>query len=93
MHLVLRHPLGQLMFNELTNKGQCPTPAVCINQLQWRTIKPQQTTLHEVLIELELFSVNVAVAVNNHIISQPKWPDYLLQENDQINVFGAIAGG
>ena len=34
-----------------------------------------------------------AIAVNQKIISRSEWTNYQLQENDQISLFQAIAGG
>jgi sulfur carrier protein len=34
-----------------------------------------------------------AIAVNQKIISRSQWASYQLQENDQVSLFQAIAGG
>ena len=66
---------------------------VCVNQDQWLDIAPHSHTLEQVITTLAVGDKKVAVAVNNTIVSQAKWCDYHVKNNDQISVFGAIAGG
>ena len=65
---------------------------VCVNQQQWIDIT-DNFTLSNVIEQLDLNDKKVAVAVNNSIVSQDKWQAHLVQHNDQISVFSAIAGG
>ncbi|NRA62814.1 MAG: sulfur carrier protein ThiS [Psychrobium sp.] len=70
-----------------------PKNAVSINQQQWLSITPLKTTLNEILAQAQTLDKNVAVAVNNEVIPKTDWPNFMLKDNDQISVFGAIAGG
>ncbi|MBU2707577.1 sulfur carrier protein ThiS [Zooshikella marina] len=47
----------------------------------------------ELLVLLEQPEKGVAVAINTNIICRSQWRQYQLQENDQVVVFKAIAGG
>ncbi|MCP4321156.1 MAG: sulfur carrier protein ThiS [Alteromonadales bacterium] len=49
--------------------------------------------IEQLLIELESPLKGSAIAVNQKIISRSEWANYQLQENDQVSLFQAIAGG
>jgi len=66
---------------------------VSINQHNTIELSPGVEHLHELLEQLSIDTSHVAVAVNNHIINQDMWLLHVLKDNDQISVFGAIAGG
>lgn len=66
---------------------------VCINQKQWLDISPPNHSLAQVISDLALEGSNVAVAVNNTVISRSKWDQYIVRADDNISVFSAIAGG
>jgi len=49
--------------------------------------------IEQLLIHLDSPLKGSAIAVNQHIISRSEWLTYQLQENDQVSLFQAIAGG
>ncbi|PKG38221.1 sulfur carrier protein ThiS [Psychromonas sp. Urea-02u-13] len=49
--------------------------------------------IEQLLIVLESPLKGSAIAVNQKIISRSEWVNYQLQENDQVSLFQAIAGG
>lgn len=51
------------------------------------------TTIEQLLIELDKPLMGSAVAVNQEIISRSSWAQHILSEGDQISLFQAIAGG
>lgn len=53
----------------------------------------EQCNIEQLLIVLESPLKGSAIAVNQKIISRSEWTNYQLQENDQISLFQAIAGG
>jgi len=55
--------------------------------------KDNPTTVNHVLDELKVDGGSMAVAVNNDIIPKQDWAQYVLNDGDNLNVFGAIAGG
>ena len=50
-------------------------------------------TIVELLTLLDQPAKGVAVAINDSIISRSQWQQHLLQANDQVILFKAIAGG
>jgi len=66
---------------------------VCVNQQMWIDLTPEVVHLNQLLEQLNMATGHVAVAVNNHIVNQQQWAQQVLVNNDQISVFGAIAGG
>jgi len=52
-----------------------------------------QCNIEQLLTQLESPLKGSAIAVNQKIISRSEWATYLLQENDQVSLFQAIAGG
>lgn len=52
-----------------------------------------QCNIEQLLIALESPLKGSAIAVNQKIISRSEWCNYQLQENDQVSLFQAIAGG
>ncbi|NRA71447.1 MAG: sulfur carrier protein ThiS [Gammaproteobacteria bacterium] len=66
--------------------------SVLVNQQQTIEIEDGKTTL-ATLVTTIASGDDIAVAVNNHIITKEKWSEHLLCDNDNINIFGAIAGG
>ena len=52
-----------------------------------------QCNIEQLLNQLESPLKGSAIAVNQKIISRSEWATYLLQENDQVSLFQAIAGG
>ena len=65
---------------------------VLVNQQQTIEIEEDATTL-AMLVTQVAKGTDIAVAVNNQIITSEKWSSHLLCANDNINIFGAIAGG
>lgn len=51
------------------------------------------TTVNTVLNELKVDGNSMAVAVNNDIVPKKNWELCVLNDGDNVNVFGAIAGG
>ena len=49
--------------------------------------------IEQLLITLESPLKGSAIAVNQKIISRSEWATYQLQEDDQVSLFQAIAGG
>jgi len=49
--------------------------------------------IEQLLIVLESPLKGSAIAVNQKIISRSEWATYQLQEDDQVSLFQAIAGG
>lgn len=50
-------------------------------------------TLDELLLELEQNKPGVAVALNQSVVARGQWSEQILNENDKITLFHAIAGG
>lgn len=50
-------------------------------------------TLGQLLLELEQSKPGVAVALNQSVVARSQWPEKILNENDKITLFHAIAGG
>jgi len=50
-------------------------------------------TVNALLHQLKRYQQGHAVAINNDIIPRSNWETHLLQENDEILLFQAIAGG
>jgi sulfur carrier protein len=53
----------------------------------------EQANIEQLLTLLESPLKGSAIAVNQKIISRSEWAKYKLQENDQVSLFQAIAGG
>ena len=52
-----------------------------------------QSSLEQLLIDLDKPLKGSAIAVNQRVISRSKWTEYRLCEGDHISLFQAIAGG
>ncbi len=52
-----------------------------------------QASLQQLAETLQMPDKGVAVAVNNQMIPRTKWPETILQENDQVVVIKAACGG
>lgn len=50
-------------------------------------------TLAQLLLELEQDKPGVAVALNQAVVARSQWAEQILNENDNITLFHAIAGG
>ena len=50
-------------------------------------------TLAELLLELDQNKPGVAVALNQAVVARGQWAEQILNENDKITLFHAIAGG
>lgn len=66
---------------------------IMVNQAIVMNFKDNPTTVNNVLDELKVDGGSMAVAVNNDIIPKQDWAQYVLNDGDNLNVFGAIAGG
>tara|TARA_R110001583_G_scaffold69129_3_gene196193 strand:- start:956 stop:1156 length:201 start_codon:yes stop_codon:yes gene_type:complete len=53
----------------------------------------ESSNIEQLLVLLESPLKGSAIAVNQKIISRSEWSRYQLQENDQVSLFQAIAGG
>lgn len=58
-------------------------------------VKTEAATLEQLLrtFELENAEKGVAVAVNDAVVTQDKWGDYQLDEQDRIEIIRATQGG
>ncbi|MCG7529806.1 sulfur carrier protein ThiS [Psychrobium sp. MM17-31] len=66
---------------------------VYLNQQQKIPLAQDKKLLADVLKTIEIDTATLAVAVNNQVIPRGQWPSYSLCDGDNINLFGAIAGG
>jgi len=66
---------------------------IMVNQAIVMNFTANPTTVNNVLDELKVDGDSMAVAVNNDIIPKQDWAQYVLNDGDNLNVFGAIAGG
>ena len=53
----------------------------------------EKCNIEQLLNKLQSPLKGSAIAVNQKVISRSEWTNYQLQENDQISLFQAIAGG
>ena len=53
----------------------------------------EQSNIEQLLAVLESPLKGSAIAVNQKIISRSEWATFKLQENDNVSLFQAIAGG
>lgn len=53
----------------------------------------RNTTLAQLLIDLEQDKPGVAVALNQQVVARSQWSEQPLASNDRITLFHAIAGG
>ena len=51
------------------------------------------STLQELIGSLQLPNRALAVAVNRKVVTRQKWPEYVLQPADQVELVRAIGGG
>lgn len=66
---------------------------VYLNQQQKIPLAQDKTLLADVLNTIEVDTSTLAVAVNNQVIPRGQWASCTLKDGDNINLFGAIAGG
>lgn len=66
---------------------------VYLNQQQKIPLTEDKKLLADLLNTIEVDTSTLAVAVNNQVIPRGQWPSFSLSGNDNINLFGAIAGG
>ena len=63
-------------------------------QVNEKTVEvPSIITIQQLLVDLDKPLLGSAVAVNQNIISRSQWPEYTINEGDNISLFQAIAGG
>ncbi|WP_413113110.1 sulfur carrier protein ThiS [Thaumasiovibrio sp. DFM-14] len=53
----------------------------------------EQSTIANLLVQLQMPKGASAVAVNQEIIAREQWATHLLNDGDEIALFQAIAGG
>ena len=53
----------------------------------------EHTTLQEVLQELSLEGKVMAAAVNMNIVKKNEWQDYILKEDDKLELLDFVGGG
>ena len=80
------------MIDHKEQNNQCQA-MVLVNQNRRVEIIDQQTNISELLIKLDCIESGVAIAVNNQVVTREQWPVYVLNNDDNISIFGAIAGG
>lgn len=66
---------------------------VYLNQQQKIPLAQDKRLLADVLNTIEVDTSTLAVAVNNQVIPRGQWENCSLSDGDNINLFGAIAGG
>ena len=66
---------------------------VTVNQNQRLSIAADNNRLNEVISQINVDTATLAIAVNNAIVPRGQWSEFMLNDGDRINVFGAIAGG
>jgi len=66
---------------------------VTVNQDQQLAIEADNNRLNEVISQINVDTATLAIAVNNAIVPRGQWSEFMLNDGDRINVFGAIAGG
>ncbi|MGB1296851.1 MAG: sulfur carrier protein ThiS [Psychrobium sp.] len=66
---------------------------VFLNQQQKIPLAPDNRMLADVLKTIEIDMATLAIAVNNQVIPRGQWASCTLSDGDNINLFGAIAGG
>lgn len=76
-----------------SNEPSKQASSVLVNQDNWVAIDDKKTRLSELLIKLECKDDGVAVAINNQVVTKDQWSVQILNHNDKISIFGAIAGG
>ena len=79
--------------NQPTNQRIKQASSVLVNQDNWVAIDDKKTKLSESLIKLQCNDDGVAVAINNQVVTKDQWSVQILNHNDKISIFGAIAGG
>lgn len=62
-----------------------------VNNIQ-RDIQ-EESTLASLIMQLNIASKGIAIAVNNEIVTKDKWQDTLVKESDQITIIQATQGG
>ncbi|OIQ48301.1 MAG: thiamine biosynthesis protein ThiS [Gammaproteobacteria bacterium MedPE] len=69
------------------------TIQVIVNQDQQLSIDTDNNCLKTVISLIDIDTATLAVAVNNAIVPRGQWSEFIINDGDRINVFGAIAGG
>jgi len=54
---------------------------------------PENTTIEQLLNELQVLDKTMAVAVNMKIVKKDEWKNYKLQENDKVEALNFVGGG
>ncbi len=54
---------------------------------------PKNTTLKELLKNLNILDKTMAIAVNMQIIKKESWDKYILQEGDKVEALNFVGGG
>ena len=53
----------------------------------------ENTTIEQLLNELQVLDKTMAVAVNMKIVKKDEWKSYKLQENDKVEALNFVGGG
>lgn len=53
----------------------------------------ENSSLSNLLLEMNIMSKGIAVAVNNRVISKSQWEGVKLRDQDQITIIQATQGG
>ena len=64
---------------------------VNVNNIQKNIL--EESTLASLIMQLNIASKGIAIAVNNEIVTKDKWQDTLVKELDQITIIQATQGG
>ncbi len=66
---------------------------VIVNQERQLSIAADNNRLNAVISLIDIETATLAVAVNNAIVPRGQWSEFVINDGDRINLFGAIAGG
>jgi len=53
----------------------------------------EKTTIEDILNKLSLDGKVMAAAVNMEIVKQDKWDEYVLEDNDRLELLDFVGGG
>ena len=56
-------------------------------------IESNETTITNLMSQLNIASVGVAVAIGTSVIPQSKWSEYQLEEGSKVTIIRATQGG
>lgn len=54
---------------------------------------PHSSTIQDLLLQLDISPENIAIAINNDVISKSNYSEYKIQSEDWIEMIQPLAGG